>query len=379
MSRRLTAAAAVTGVGVLALFGLAAMGSQNDAAATSGGWTGRVDAVSVSDRAAMTPDDRSAVALLARSAAAAGGVAYAGRAVSWERGITTTTEIVHVRGRGTIVRPASSPASSAELMAEGRSGTFADAGRVLALLRVNYRVLREADLDSTIAGRPADTVLAVDAAGAIAARYWLDHATGLLLKRELVSPEGAVWSRTTFTHLSLGVPSGTTMPSVAADPWGSVLDDAGLTSARVSGCPCPDSLPGGLALLETRTAKAGTVAAAPVVHQLFSDGLVSASLFAMPGVIGAADAAGLTSRGFRQAPLGGSTAWVRGGTGAQPAYTVVWASRGEVLTLVTDDASDPATIAGGVVEALPPTEVRDAGSLWDRVQRGWRRLFGAGS
>jgi hypothetical protein len=381
VSRRLVAAAAVTGAGVLALCGLAAIGSSDGTDTLSGpSWVGHVDAVSVSDKAAMTPDDGSAVDLLARSAAAAAAVAYSGRAVSWQRGVTTRTEIVRLPGRGTLVREAGSPASDAHLMAEGRSGTFADAGRVLALLRVNYRVLREADLDTTVAGRTADAVVAVDGSGAVAARYWLDHATGLLLRRELVASTGAVWSRTAFTTLRLGAPRGVTMPSApAADAWGAALDSAGLSSARVSGCPCPDSLPGGLSLLETRTAKAGAVAASPVVHQLFSDGLVTASLFAMPGALGAADESGLVSRGFRQSSLGGATAWTRGGTGAQPAYTVVWSTHGEVLTLVTDDAADPAATATMVVDALPPTAVSSPGSFWDRVVRGWQHVTGGAS
>ena len=61
--------------------------------------------------------------------------------------------------------------------------------------------------------------------------------------------------------------------------------------------------------------------------------------------LGASDASDLASRGFRQSSLGGATAWTRGGTGAQPAYTVVWSTHGEVLTLVTDDAADPAATA----------------------------------
>jgi sigma-E factor negative regulatory protein RseB len=381
VSRRLVVAVAVAGAGTLALCGLAAIGSTVGTDDLSGpSWVGRVDAVSVSDKAAMTPDDGSAVALLARSAAAAGAVAYAGRAVSWQRGTTTRTEIVHLPGRGTLVREAGSPASAATLTAEGRSGSFADAGRVLALLRVNYRVLREADLDTTVAGRAAEAVLAVDGSGAVAARYWLDHRTGLLLRRELVDAKGTVWSRTAFTTLTLGAPAGVVVPTATpADVWGAALDSTGLASARASGCPCPDTLPGGLSLLETRTAKAGSVATSPVVHQLFSDGLVTASLFAMPGSLGSADATGLTARGFQQASLGGQIAWVRGGTGVQQAYTTVWASHGEVLTLVTDDAADPSAAAALVVDAMPPTAVSPPGSFWDRVVRGWQHVVGGRS
>ena len=43
---------------------------------------------------------------------------------------------------------------------DGRSGSFADEGRQLDLLRINCRVLRQADLDTSIAGRPAEAVVA---------------------------------------------------------------------------------------------------------------------------------------------------------------------------------------------------------------------------
>ena len=53
--------------------------------------------------------------------------------------------------------------------------------------------------------------------------------------------------------------------------------------------------------------------AVPVVHQLFSDGLVSVSLFTLQGSLSDADAEGLRARGFARTDLDGRSAWVRGG------------------------------------------------------------------
>ena len=378
MSRGLVAAGAVIAAGALAIAGLAAIGSApsttTSTAAGITGWTGRVDDISVSDKAAMTPDDAPAVALVSRAATAAGSQAYSGSAVSVERGARVVTQIVHIPGRGTILR--AEGASKSTFAPDGRSGSFADVGRVLTLLAVNYRVLRQADLDTQVAGRTADAVVAVDAEGRVAARYWLDHATGLLLRRELVTRAGAVWSSTAFSHLSLGVPVDTAVPAQTTDVWGTPLAASGLASARAGGCPCPETLPGGFTLVDTRTSRPGTIAPSAVVHQMFSDGVVTVSLFSMPGALADSDAPGLTTRGFASATVGSTPVWVRGGTRAQSTYTVVWGSSGQVLTLVTDDSADPSAVGTAIVGALASTSPTSDTSFWSRVSRGLHRLLG---
>lgn len=383
MSRRATAVVGTAaGLGALAVGTLAVLGSVPAASVGAdgwSGWTGRVDTASVADRAAMTPDDAVAVTLLARSAAAATAVAYTGRAVTWDPSGTTTTDLTHIPGRGTISLTVGAPAAQARLAPDGRSGSFADDGRPLTLLRDNYRVLREADLDTVVAGRPAEAVVAVDADGVLDARYWLDTATGLLLRKELLDAKGLVRSRTGFETFRLGVPAGTVVPAAAPDPWTEELGTNGLAVARSRGCACPESLPGGLALLDARRAPAGSVSALPVVHQLFSDGVETVSLFSIAGGLSSADADGLTARGFHREQLGDHVAWVRGGTPTEPTATVVWACADDVLTLVTDDAVDPLGTASAVLAAYPPLPDPVDTSLWARIARGWHRVTGGGS
>ncbi len=380
MSRRaLVVLGTVTGVGVLALSSLAVLGSAPSTAEADGwsGWTGRVDTAAVSDRAAMTPDDDVAVALLAKASRAASKVAYSGRAVTVDRTTTTSTDLVHVPGRGTLAVVTGQPQESARFAPDGRSGSFADAGRQLALLKVNYRVLRQADLDMRIAGRPAEAVVAVDADGALAARYWLDRATGLLLRKELVGPSGVAWSRAGFDTISFSAPDADVLPSAAASDWSAPLDAAGLKAARQAGCACPDELPGGLSLVDSRRAAAGTVATEAVVHQLFSDGLESVSLFSLEGRLSSDDADGLRARGFTRTELDGRYAWVRGGDWRSSPATVVWDCGDAVLTLVTDDAQQPLATAAAVLAALPPEPEDEDSSLVGRIVRGWDRLTGA--
>jgi len=376
------AAGVAAGLGAFAVCGLAALGSVP--ATTVGadawaGWTGKVDTTAVSDRAAMTPDDAVAVALLTRSAKASSTVAYTGRAVTWDRSGTTTTEITHLPGRGTVWLVAGAPATSARFSPDGRSGSFADDGRPLTLLRDNYRVLREAGLDTTVAGRAAEAVVAVDSDGTLDARYWIDAKTGLLLRKELLDAKGMVRNRTGFETLRFGVPTDAVVPAPTKDEWVELLGPTGLATARTHGCACPESLPGGLALLEARQAPAGTVSTMPVVHQLFSDGVATVSLFSIEGALSEADTDGLIARGFTRQQLGDHFAWVRGGTSSSPGVTVVWVAKTNVLTLVSDDAEDPLATAGAVVAAFPPVPDPEDSSLWSRIARGWNRITGGSS
>jgi sigma-E factor negative regulatory protein RseB len=210
------------------------------------------------------------------------------------------------------------------------------------------------------------------------ARYWLDEATGLLLRKELLDAQGQVRTRTGFESLTLGVPADVVVPSASQDPWTEKLGESALAAARTQGCACPESLPGGLALLEARRAPAGAVSTVPVVHQLFSDGVATVSLFSITGSISSADADGLVARGFRRLQLGDHDAWVRGGTSSVPTLTVVWAFKGAVLTLVTDDAEDALGTAGSVLAAFPPAPDPGDTAIWSRIVRGWHRLTGGG-
>ena len=295
---------------------------------------------------------------------------------------TVTTTLLHAPGRGTVTTVVSDKLSEPVFAPDGRSGTFADEGRQLGLLKVNYRVLRAADLDASVAGRPAEAVVAVGSDGATAARYWLDAGTGLLLRKELLDADGSVRVRSGFDQISLTVDQAAVDRAAgaqAADPWGDALGAAGLRAVRQAGCDCPESLPGGLMLVETRRAPAGTVGAVPVVHQLFSDGLVSASLFTLQGSLTDADTEGLTARGFALTDLDGLPAWVRGGQSTSMSATVVWECDDDVLTLVTDDAIKPLRLAQSVLSALPPTVPAVDDSFLGRVARGWDKVTGGGS
>jgi hypothetical protein len=111
------------------------------------------------------------------------------------------------------------------------------------------------------------------------------------------------------------------------------------------------------------------------VHQVFSDGLETVSLFSLSGVLDRADAEDLRTRGFGARTEGAGTAWVRASAST---WTAVWAAGGQVLTLVVSDSEDPTGTARAVLQALPPAPDTDV-SLWGRLARGWNRVTGGGS
>ena len=131
------------------------------------GWTGEVDNVAVSDKDAMTPDDAVAVRPARPIGAGRASPSATPDGVTAEDGTgRVATTLIHVPGRGTVTTVVSNSLKEPVFAPDGRSGSFADEGRQLDLLRINYRVLREADLDASIAGRPAEAVVAVGSDGA---------------------------------------------------------------------------------------------------------------------------------------------------------------------------------------------------------------------
>ena len=74
----------------------------------------------------------------------------------------------------------------------------------LSLLTKAY-TLRAGEVD-VVAGRNAQQVMAIrpDPDGSVAARFWLDEATGLLLRRELLDPQGSVTHSSVFLAVRPG-------------------------------------------------------------------------------------------------------------------------------------------------------------------------------
>lgn len=266
-------------------------------------------------------------------------------------------DVRHLPGRGSTVRVLSSQdqALTAEVL---------DA-RVLVLLASHYD-LQLGPL-TVCAGRAAQLVEAVrpgwTGPSAVAGRFWVDRATGLVLRRDVLDLDGALVRTSAFVSLQVGAAHSTLAEisrAAPAGPAGEHLGEAALTSLEADGWTVPRTLPSGLELFEARW---HVEDGGEVLQLSYSDGLSTLSLFAQKGEL-SRDTAGIAR------PVGSGTVWVSPGATER----VVWATRGRTWTLVSDA---PETAVEQTLLALAPAQAAPAGD--GMLHRTWRGMSRVGS
>lgn len=310
-------------------------------------------------------EQAAALLLLEEAAWASRNLAYTGTqyVATWRPAAADSTlaEIRHEPGRGAVITapPTAAGAGSAEPVL---LTPVALEERLLDVLASRY-LLRIAG-DGHCTGRQAQVVEARrpgrTGPGGVAARFWVDTATGLLLRREVFDGEGRRLRSSAFVDLSLsgGADSSPTGAPVSADESADVLPDATLAALREDGWHVPGQLPDGFVLFDART-RGGD--GAEVLHLSYSDGLSTTSLFSQPGALGSMPPAGFTRRAVAGQPVWASSAGPE---------RMVWAGGGRVWTLVSDAPGD--TVARQV--AAMPREQLPHDGLRDRLGRGLSRL-----
>ncbi len=305
-------------------------------------------------------EDR-ARALLGRAAAAPATTAYHGvQFVSAWTPAGATSEVVdvdHDPAHGTAVHSdgtALSPGRSLTMLAVGAL-SIAGGGAVGVLERHYSLSVQGRD---AVAGREVDVIAARHPGSASAdpdaARFWLDRATGLVLRREVYDRRGRTTRASAFVQVNMGEAS---VPPGAADTaWSGALDPAALDRLRANGWHCPESLPGPLSLVDAR--RGGREG--DIVHLSYSDGIASVSVFEQRGRLDEDGLAGSHRRTAR-----GHAVWV----GGQVPRRVVWSSGSTVYTVVADA---PEATVDAVVAALPHRAAGD-GPL-GRLGRGLNRV-----
>lgn len=304
-----------------------------------------VGAVPVS--AAPDPELRARSLLLDAARAAAtrsfSGTQYVG---TWRGRAQTSAvvDVVHRPGTGSTVRDGASRAVALTPELDER---------LLSLLAAHYDLVVAGE--AHCAGRATHVVEArrdgVVGAGRVAGRFWLDTATGLVLRREVYDTDGTRLRSSAFVDVRIA-------PGSAAEARpGTVRADPAAVLPRTGWQP-PRQLPGGLELFEARVRQAvrGTV-----LHLAYSDGLSTLSLFAQRGSLGAGPPSG-----FRVERLQGTRAYVQQ---AAP-ERVVWQGGGRVFTVVTDAA--PATVRAAV--GVLPRDPAPGRGLLARLARGAARV-----
>jgi sigma-E factor negative regulatory protein RseB len=356
-------------VGLAAILGLLGSGVTGTALADvqSASTAVRHPSIGPLGLAAAPPQDSAAVMglrLLQQAAAACQGTSYGGEQVVlwWGQGETSASvvEVWHQPGSMTLVQ-ASGPASGGTDASSG-SGLAGEqdpgeilgvSDRLLALLQTNYEVMYAGR--GSAAGRPALVVEARRPGGGLAARFWIDAATKLPLRREMFDTNARMISEDAFTTLQLGTQGLNGMPASAAAPWTVQLDQARLTALRGRGWPLPGQLPGNLALFAASETSARP---GPVINLSYSDGLAVVSLFVQRGELGR------PMPGWRQIAVGGRTVY-----SVNPAQrSFAWSADGFVYTVIADA---PMATVGQVVTSLPGTAQP---GFWTRMARGFRRL-----
>lgn len=291
--------------------------------------------------------------LLQEAAAACAGISYSGeQVVLWwgqRRVSASVVQVWHQRGRAMLVQPAA-PRASAGI--SDPDDVLGMSDRLLMLLRSNYEAVY-AGRGSAV-GRPALVVEVRRPGGGLAARFWLDAATKLPLRREVFATGSHMLSEDAFTTLDLGADGLGGMPEAAVAPWTAQLGQGRLAALRARGWPLPRQLPGNLVLFAAMETPAR---AGQVIDLSYSDGLAVVSLFVQRGELAR------SMPGWRQIGVAGRTVSI-----GPDQRTLAWSGSGFVYTVIADA---PMATVSQVVAALPAG--RQPG-FWERIARGLRRL-----
>jgi sigma-E factor negative regulatory protein RseB len=299
-------------------------------------------AVAVPVPAAPRGDSPTAVSWLQQAAAAPGRVSFRGTQLvtAWgpQGASSAMLEVVHAAQQGsevTVLGAGASPGLKAFVQRAGHtSGPTVD-GAPLELLRANHDLVHQGL--GVMIGRSAVLIEALRPDRTLAARFWIDQATGLLLQRQLFSSDGRTLVRATeFTALEIAESEFLShLPPMLPDEVQQVglgrMDDL-----RAEGWTCVDRPAASLRLHDVHRAVGGAL------QFSYSDGLFTVSLFQQRGTLDPAAVAGYTAVGTSS----GAQVFVRHG---MPSYAV-WSSGGIVYTVAGDVPSD---VLAQVVAAFP--------------------------
>ncbi|MBA2560716.1 MAG: hypothetical protein H0V07_12710 [Propionibacteriales bacterium] len=313
-----------------------------------------------SSSTAALGDDPRAVAELQRAVDAPKRYAYDGTRLIQTFGAgtssTMTIDVAHAPGQGTSFGAVNArPEVTATFIAQRDAVTSGSlSAGPLALLLDAYDIAIVAS--GSVLGRPV-TVVAASRDGVVDARFWIDDATGLLLRRETF--DGQRLARFTgFTAVRVSRNGFLThLPPEFDAPVSTRVSMTAVAALNDTGWTCPGQLPGDFSL----TGLEHLEGAGDVMRASYSDGLSTVSLFEQRGALDPAPLVGLSETG-----VAGSDVYVDYGFPT----VAVWESGDLVYTVVTDAPHD---IAAGIVAGLPHAS-RPPPTVGDRLSTGLGRL-----
>jgi hypothetical protein len=336
-------------------------------------------AAPVRSGASPSDDDARAVALLRRAVVATSSLAYSGTQVvtSWRpEGATARLVLVEQWPGGRRVETLRDTADAGSAVVRRVTLHGADTAlslRSLEILADGYRLTVTGG--ERAAGRAA-TLVSAHRGDVVAARMWVDDASGLLLRQEVNDSLGNVRRMFCLLDVRLGTPAGpppdaggSGAASDAAPPAGSRRVSGALVRvARAPAAPaawrsaasdaerrswcamigCPAELPAGFRLLDARRGSAG---GSSVLQLVYGDGLSSISVFAQNGHLDAEHLRGYTVDTWDGVP-------VYVGTGSPTRVT--WQGGARVFTAMGDAAQGDLRAA---VAALPHESAEPDGAF----------------
>lgn len=290
--------------------------------------------------AVTTPrqDSPNAISWLQRAAAAPDRVSYHGTQIitAWgpQGASSAMLDVVHAASQGSeisVVGSSSSPGAKAFVQRTTHTGAVD--GGPLSLLQATYQLVYKCCTDTI--GRAAVLVEALRDDKTLAARFWIDKATGLLLQRQLFSSDGRTMVRATvFTELEIEDSEFLSHLPPMAPSGVESIGMGKVDNLRSQGWVCAPELPASLKLYDVHQDTSNRS-----LQFSYSDGLFNVSLFEQRGALDPAAVAGFSST---ETP----GVYLRYG---MPSY-VVWSSGGIVYTLIGDLPPDT---LGRVVGAFP--------------------------
>jgi len=307
--------------------------------------------------AAVSPDDTdgddTGLHLLREAAAAGRTHRYTGvvRFAVERPGAGMASARVEVSGADGVltVREASAQASARRVdPGSPAGGLSAPTPGMLDALARNYHVVSAGR--GTVCGRDSRIVEARRDDGGVAARFWVDESSRLLLRRDVFDGRGRLAGSVAFIEVEIPHPRRDVTPVSGSS---AAPSEAELARLRARGWVFPAGLPNRLGLFAAREEERD------YLYLGYSDGLSVVSVFVQRGYL---DEERLT--GWHVQPRAGHMTWTRDSFRRE----AIWASGGHVYTVLADAPTD---MVDAAVAALP--HERESG-FWTRVFRGAARL-----
>ena len=320
----------------------------------------RLEGPSVTTGTTLTAAE--AHAMMQRAAEAAHSVSYSGRQsfLAYRNGgaIVAQVDVDARAGQGSQIKVNN---QTGQQLLEGFTPALISSrvvdDELLDLLERNYRL--SGTRGSSVASRSATVIAATQGdSHSIAARWWIDDATGIVLWQETYDKSGSV--DLSFGFTSVAVSRGDSIlqhlpPRLAVPRTSTSLTISSAAELNASGWSCFRHL-AGLSLVRIRSDRVGNP---DTIHLVYSDGLSTVSVFQQRGELTAVpessdwdDALGAHVR--------------RGASGV-----ATWQSGETVFTVVTDGS--PGLLAK-TVGSLPHDRAMAQTTL-DRIRAGWTRIL----